>query len=151
MAITGSDAKIVTTTRDSLNSTTVDIGVLGGSTLTEMSANATAGITEQMESSISNAISSYRKNILSIVGKLEDVGSEAAFKGPQIKTALTSFIEQIKEVSKSYLNGPSEAEKEIIKSVATAYRQQDEDLSGQLGSDTRTVENSSWKGNSSEN
>ena len=68
------------------------------------------------------------------------IDSQGAFKGTKITNALSSFIESVKSVSISYLNALQEAENQIIETVYNAYQQQDTEVSGQINSDSSSVD-----------
>lgn len=85
-------------------------------------------------------IEEYTTNINTILGKLEAVESSAAFQGTGIKNALVTFITVVKDVSVRYTNALKESEKQIISEVKRVYAQQDTDVSGNLSSDSATLQ-----------
>lgn len=82
-------------------------------------------------------IEEYTTNINTILGKLE---SSAAFQGTGIKNALVTFITVVKDVSVRYTNALKKSEKQIISEVKRVYAQQDTDVSGNLSSDSATLQ-----------
>jgi len=153
MAISMSDATIDDSTRKELLGSEIDGSFTGVSSGTFTDAilssdslggsavgGGLAGITQSFATNVSNAIDTYVSTIMDDINKLENANSEVAFKGAQIKSALTNFIDGVREVAISYTNKLKAAEQQIINSVATAYQQQDADVSSNLGSDTATLE-----------
>lgn len=148
MAITGSDATITTTARDSLRQSYIDVqGVVGGTQggpkggvfgLSNVGA-ALAGVTPEMASNIATGIDNYRARIEGILNQLESVESTEAFRGEQITTSLKNFVDGVKAVSLQYLNKLVEAENEIVSSVKRAYETQDQQVSSQMSTDTGTL------------
>lgn len=150
MAITMSGAKVDTTERDSLLSSTIDSGMTsGGATLNRQYANNTlgkttgaskAGVKSTFVKNVSEAIDEYCAEIDAEVEKLSEVNVNTAFRGSGIESALNNFIESIKTTANSYTKKIKAAETDIISGVAQAYETQDTDLSGNLGSDGTSLE-----------
>lgn len=152
MAITMSGATVTTDQRDSLLGQTVDTGIIGGgsgggflSGLFGSSATAgaaLAGVTPAFASEFSSALEQYKAEVKAKLDQLASVGSNEAFQGSGITSALTTFVDSVREVAQSYLDALSQAEQQIIESVAQAYQTQDQDLSGNMNSDSSTVSGS---------
>ena len=153
MAISMSGATIETGERDGLKGSSIDTSVTsGGATAntkttgmlwwkdTTATGATLAGVTPAFATNVCKAIDDYKTNVQTYIDKLEDKNSEQAFKGEQVKAALTNFITEIKTVANSYLDKLSAAEQEIINSVGKAYETQDTDLSGDMGADTTTLD-----------
>lgn len=142
MAITGSDATVDTSLRDSLKATSVDASITGtqGRDVNQYLIGSLVGVTPNMAASISKGIDEYKNKIEKILNELEAVDSQNAFRGTEITSTLTRFIESVKSVSKSYLEALTKAQEQIVTNVAKAYEQQDTDISSQLGADSSKVE-----------
>ena len=158
MAITGSDANINSAmdARDSFASTVVDADALtsGGATLntsntgyTSSAAQTTgaalAGVTPELADAFGRAVEAYAQEVKTHIDDLSKPEMNAAFKGTQIQAALNTFIDGVKQTADSYLRALAQVETNIVSEVKAAYATQDEDLSGQLGSDTESVIGSS--------
>lgn len=152
MAISMSGATVDTSERDSLLTSTVDTGVIaGGETANvsggffgavfgaEASGADIAGITESFAANVTRAIDSYKSDVQSKLDQLQAVESNSAFQGAAISKALANFVTSVRDVGTDYLNRLSSAETQIINSVAAAYKTQDTDLSGNLGSDAGSI------------
>lgn len=153
MSISMSGATIETGERDTLKGKEVDTSItsdgatantrrtgflgLGGK---ETTGATLAGVTPTFATNVCKAIDDYKTTVQTCINKLEDKNSEQAFKGEGVKTALTNFITEVKDVANSYLDKLSAAEQEIINSVNAAYQSQDTDLSGDMAGDTSTLE-----------
>ena len=151
MAITMSGATVTTDQRDSLLGQSVDTGIVGGSSgvlgvlsgIFNSSGGASlAGITPQFASEFGSALEQYKAEVKAKLDQLASVGSNEAFQGSGITSALTTFVDSVREVAQSYLDALSQAEQQIIESVAQAYQTQDSDLSGNMNSDSNTVSGS---------
>ncbi len=155
MSISMSGATIETGERDTLNASSVDASGFGGETAnqqwapglapwqwfnTEASGATLAGVTASFATNVSNEIDTYVSEIDGYLDQLENANSEVAFKGEAVKAALTKFIDSVKAVAKSYTARLKAAESEIVNSVATAYNTQDSDLSGDLNSDSGSLD-----------
>ena len=144
MAISMSGATVETGERDSLKSSSVDVSIAGNSPeygAVGYFAGATlAGVTADFATSVSEKIETYCTEVNNKVEELSTVEVNQAFRGTEIETALNNFIESVKAVAKSYTDKLQAAETEIINSVAQAYQTQDTDLSGNLKSDSSSLE-----------
>ena len=165
MAITGSEATINTATADSLRGSTINSSIVGnpvngtasyfgssaangdtqmaGTLAVEDVGSQLAGVTPDMAKNIASGIESYRTRIDAVLNKLNNVDPSTAFKGSAITSSLTNFVDGVKTVANNYLTRLSDAEREIVESVAAAYESQDEQLSGQMNADTKNVVGSS--------
>ena len=98
------------------------------------------GITPDMLSKITGAIDSYASNLTSILdGMPEAVDYTQGFKGTGVETAVKNFVTTVKEVCKSYLESLKLAENQIIESVNAQYAASDQDIAGQLNSDSSAI------------
>lgn len=144
MTVTGSDIRANMASSDSLRSQVIDTTVIGdaltgptGGLFGNQSVGAAlAGVTEAMAQNIAQGIESYESRVRAVLEKLNAVDPSEAFKGSSLTAALNNFVEGVKQVSNNYLNRLTDAENQIVRSVASAYASQDETLSGQLNSDT---------------
>ena len=161
MAISMSSARVETGERDSLRTSTVDTSITSGGATANVDRNwlsrlsgglfgtenptgaKLAGVTASFATNVTNEIDSYCNNVNQCIDKISQVEFNTAFKGSQIEAALNNFIESVKTVAKSYTSKLKAAESEIINSVAQAYQTQDADLSGNLGSDSSSLEGNS--------
>ena len=150
MPITMSGATIDTSERDSLLSSTVDTSVVaGGATANtsgilwaqEATGSNLAGITDTFAQNVCGKIDDYKTAISTALGELQNVESNEAFKGSAISTALSKFVESVREVGNNYITKLSSAEAQIINSVQSAYSTQDTDLSGSLNADAGNLQN----------
>ena len=150
MPISMSDAKLDHDTRDTLLSSNITAPTTasytanttygGGSTTPGIVGADLAGITPQFVSATTQALETYATSILTALSQLEAVNSSAAFQGTGVTTALSNFVTGVKEVANSYVEGLRAAEVQIMNSVHTVYSTQDQDLSGQMGTDTSSLE-----------
>ncbi|MBR6948697.1 MAG: hypothetical protein IKH54_00750 [Bacilli bacterium] len=160
MAITMSGAKVDSSNRDSLRTTSVDTGVLGNGVQANKDTSVMsffngnygaetghnlAGVTAEFATKFSTAVDTYVKNVQSKLDKLESVDSGGAFKGSNVATSLETFINSVKSVANSYLSSLQAAENQIAESVVQAYSTQDTDISGNLNRDSSTLEGSAPK------
>jgi len=153
MAITMSGATVSADTRDALlNSSVEESSVTAGGERAnasgwfgngEATGAALAGVTEGFSSAFNDAVESYKATVTEKLEELSNVESNSAFKGSGISASLTKFIDSVKEVANSYLDKLTEAENEIAAGVAAAYATQDTDLSGQMNTDSSTLEGQS--------
>lgn len=98
------------------------------------------GITPEMLSKITGAIDSYSSNLNGILDGMPDTVDYAqAFRGTGVETAVKSFVISVKELCKSYLESLKLAENQIIESVNAQYQASDQDVAGQLNSDTSGI------------
>ena len=143
MAITMSGATVDSSNRDTLLTSVVDTGLLSGGVAGSFwhSDAKLAGVTEQFATAVSGEIDKYCSDVETILKQLEAADSAVAFKGSQIDTALSSFIEGVKSSAFDYLKKLKEAEQQIVDSVQKAYTTQDTDLSSNLNSDTSSLSN----------
>lgn len=103
-------------------------------------ANDFVGITPEMLSKITTSIDEYTNNLVSILEKMPDaVNYGQGFKGTGIETAVKGFVTSVKEVCKEYLQSLKAAENQIIESVEKQYTISDEDIAGQLNTDSSAL------------
>lgn len=103
-------------------------------------ANDFVGITPEMLSKITTSIDDYTNNLVSALDKMPDaVNYGQGFKGTGIEAAIKGFVTSVKEVCKEYLQSLKAAENQIIESVEKQYTLSDEDIAGQLHTDTSAI------------
>lgn len=153
MSISMSGATVETGERDALTAASIDGSGFGGETANtewkrdflwmghdETTGASLAGVTASFATNVSNEIDTYVSEIDGYLDQLQDANSEVAFKGEAVKAALTKFVDSVREVAKSYTAKLKAAEAEIVNSVAAAYQTQDTDLSGDLSSDSGSLD-----------
>ena len=123
--------------------TFLGIDWLSADTDNSQNSNDFVGITPEMLSKITTAIDTYSSNLTGILDEMPDaVYYTMAFRGTSIEAAVKNFVSTVKEVCKSYLQNLKEAENQIIESVNKQYAASDEDISGQLNSDSSAISGS---------
>lgn len=154
MAINVSSAHMTDTQRQDLLGTNVDTSPFGGVTANTQKQGGflgfggeyvptgaeLAGITGDFVQTFSAAIDTYCTDVETTLNELEAVATSGAFQGSGVSKALSAFVTSVRDVAISYVTAVKHAENEIIESVKAAYAQQDTDLSGDLSSDTSTLE-----------
>lgn len=156
MPITMSGATIETSERESLLSSEVDTSIVSGGVAANTHATGPfsfigigaqeatgaplAGVTAEFASHVTTEIDNYKTAIQTELDKLTTVESNGAFKGEAINTALSKFIDAVRETGTQYIERLSAAETQIINSVNAAYQTQDTDLSGNLNSDAGSLQ-----------
>ena len=153
MAITMSDATVNTSGREELLSSNVNGDITAGGATANKSGGffglgaqetgvALAGITQEFSANVSGKIDEYIANVKDTIAAIEQAESNEAFQGSQVSSALSKFVESIKNVANSYLDRLKEAENQIISSVSAAYAEQDSDLSTNMNSDSENLQSS---------
>ena len=97
------------------------------------------GITPEFASNVTTKIDDLKTNIDNKLKEISDTQDNAAIKGEQVTAAIGNFIDAIVKVATSFNDCLSDAESSLIKAVEAAYKKQDEDLSGNLATDSATV------------
>lgn len=149
MAITMSEANAETAldARSTYLSKSVDTGALGDEVQTEYNwfvpagANL-AGVTADLVTNYTKAVETYSDNVKEKINELSNPKVNSAFKGKQVEASLKKFVDSVKVVANSYLASLAAVQTAIAGAVAAAYEQQDTDLSGNLTTDTGTLEES---------
>lgn len=151
MAISMSGATVDSSSRDSLLSQSIDAGSFGGVTANtaatgffglggrEATGANLAGVTAEFAVNFKSAADEYKAAVEAKLNALGGVSSNSAFRGEGVTAALSRFVDSVREVATSYLNKLTEAEIQISESVAKAYSSQDADLSGQMNSDSSSL------------
>lgn len=152
MAISMSGATVQDSARQALLSKSVNGSLTeGGATLnTETTGGlfnreevttgaALAGVTASFATNVTAKIEEYISGIDGIIDELTNVANNVAFQGEGLEAALNNFVGGVKEVAKNYTKALKDAENQIINSVSAAYKTQDTDVSGNLGSDQSTL------------
>lgn len=103
-------------------------------------ANDFVGITPEMLNKITTSIDDYTNNLVSALDKMPDaVNYSQGFKGTGIEAAIKGFVTSVKEVCKEYLHSLKAAENQIVESVEKQYTLSDEDIAGQVNTDTSAI------------
>jgi len=143
MAVTMSGATVEHSARDVLLSKSVDNSFQNGASSSGMFGNEPiVGITASFAANVTGAIDNYVNDIQTILSEISTVQTNEAFKGAGLEGALNNFVESVKTVATNYIRGLRDAENQIINSVAKAYATQDTDISGNINSDSGTLESS---------
>lgn len=138
MAINVSSAGITDDVRNELLGKEVDLSINDHFSDYNGSVDK-AGITASFAKDFQAAMIDYSVAVKKCIDKLEAVDASGAFKGEQLQASLTSFVEGVEKVANDYNVALANAEREVIASVAAAYKTQDTNISTDLTTDTNKV------------
>lgn len=154
MAISMSGAEVDTSQRDALLGSNVNGSVTAGNVQAntartwahpiagEATGAGLAGVTASFAANVCSEIDAYIKSITGHIDAMVAAQSNVAFQGEGVSGALQRFITAVQAVANDYANRLKGAEQQIINSVQEVYTSQDAHLSGELGADAGSLQNS---------
>ena len=98
-----------------------------------------AGVTADFASAFQTVADSYKAEVQQQIDQLCNPEVNQAFRGAGVQSALEDFVVGIRDAASAYLDSLTEVEKAIVNAVRAAYVKQDNDLAGNVRSDTSRV------------
>ncbi len=95
------------------------------------------GITPTFATNVTSKIEELKTNIDNKVKEIQNTQNDAAIKGEKVQAGIGTFIDGIIETANNLNAALTAAEQDIINSVETAYKTQDENLEADLNADTK--------------
>ena len=106
------------------------------------SANSysTVGIKEGMVDRITGVIDAYINDLKTTLDSMPTaVNYTQGFQGTGVVSAVENFVTNVKNVCNTYITNLQNAENQIVESVYAQYSASDQDLAGQVNSDTSAI------------